>query len=185
LSHGRVARDRWLLGTIALIALVALTFGGGGRHAEARRRHHRASPSQASPPRASPPPPPAEIDPALGCQSNPALVGPCFELQGRSFRAANGTPSLRIQPARSRKALGVLPSEAEIIPACLEDLLQPGVEVHGRFLVCPLTVPARGQMQMICVQEARQLVALRWDPATQQRIPMGGAPLCALEAPVK
>ena len=105
-------------------------------------------------------------------------------MQGRSFHA-NGTPSLRIQPARSRRVLGVLPSEAEIVPACLQDLLQPGVEVRGRFLVCPFTLAARGQIQMVCMQEARQLVASRWDPATQQRIPMGGAPMCALEAPVK
>jgi hypothetical protein len=115
---------------------------------------------------------------------NPAVVGPCFELQGRSFRA-KGTPSLRIQPVRSRRALGVVPSEAEIMPACLQDLLQPGVEVSGRFLVCPFTVAARRQMQMVCVQEVRQLLASRWDPATQQRIPMGSAPMCALEAPVQ
>jgi hypothetical protein len=159
---------------LAAAALVSLSIGGAA--GAARRRHH---------PRASPPPPPAEIDPGQGCQSNPAVVGPCFELQGRSFRAHKGTPSLRIQPARSRRALGVLPSGAEIIPACLQDLVQPGVAVRGRFLVCPLTVATRRQMQMVCVQEVRQLVASRWDPATQQLIAMASESMCALEAPVK
>jgi len=172
----RIARGLRVLGAAALVSLSI-----GGAAGAARRRHHwHHAP-------APPPPPPAEIDPGQGCQSNPAVVGPCFEVQGRSFRDNKGTPSLRIQPARSRRApaLGVLPSGAEIIPACLQDLVQPGVEVRGRFLVCPFTVATRRQMQMVCVQEVRQLAASRWDPATQQWITMASTPMCALEAPVK
>src|SRR5215470_7968732 len=52
------------------------------------------------------------------CRGNNDLMGKCFELHGRMF-VSNGTPSVRIWPVGSKRLLGVLPAEQEILPSCL------------------------------------------------------------------
>lgn len=56
------------------------------------------------------------IDANGGCRRNPALVASCFTLHGRLF-VGNGAPSMRIWRVGTKRILGVLPSEAEIVPA--------------------------------------------------------------------
>ena len=94
------------------------------------------------------------IDPKDGCRSNVALVGPCFEVQGRAF-ASNGTPSLRIAITDTKRVLGVLPSENEIAPKCLRSEVTFKQDVVGRFTVCPFSRDRAGTMRMVCVEEVR------------------------------
>jgi hypothetical protein len=94
------------------------------------------------------------IDPKDGCRSSPALVGPCFEVQGRAF-ASNGTPSLRVAVKGTKGVLGVLPSESEIAPKCLRREVTFKQDVVGRFTVCPFSRDKTGAMRMVCVEEVR------------------------------
>jgi len=94
------------------------------------------------------------IDPKDGCRSNAALVGPCFEVQGRAF-ASNGTPSLRIAIKDTKRVLGVLPSENEIAPKCLRSEVTFKQDVIGRITVCPFSPEKVGAMRMVCVEEVR------------------------------
>jgi hypothetical protein len=93
-----------------------------------------------------------------GCRSNPALVGPCFDFQGRAF-ASNGTPSLRIAIKDMKRVLGVLPAENEIAPKCLRSAVTFEQDVVGLFTVCPLSQDKAGAMRMVCVEEVRDAVA--------------------------
>lgn len=89
-----------------------------------------------------------------GCRPNPALVGPCFEVQGRAF-ASNGTPSLRIAIKDTKRVLGVLPPEDETAPKCLRSEVTFKQDVVGRFTVCPFSQEKAGAMRMVCVEEVR------------------------------
>ncbi len=71
----------------------------------------------------------------------------------------NGTPSLRIWRVGSKKILGVLPAENEIIPESLKDALNGfNKSVYADLEVCPFTKEQPGAMQMVCVESARNLV---------------------------
>src|SRR5262245_25947854 len=94
---------------------------------------------------------PKRIDPHRGCRRNPAVVGPCFEVNGRAF-AANGTPGIRIHKAGTKRILGVLPSEEEIAPRCFLDNINFEHEVVGTFTVCPFSVDRPGEMQVVCIE---------------------------------
>lgn len=100
-----------------------------------------------------------------GCRPNPALVGPCFEVQGRAF-ASSGTPSLRIAIKDTQRILGVLPPENEIAPKCLRKEVTFKQDVVGRFAVCPFSQDKVGAMRMVCVEEVR-------DAAVRSIVPLG------------
>jgi hypothetical protein len=89
-----------------------------------------------------------------GCRTNPALVGPCFEVHGRAF-ASNGTPSLRIAIEDTKRLLGVAPPEDEIAPKCLRSEVTFKQDVIGRFTVCPFSQERAGAMRTVCVEEVR------------------------------
>jgi hypothetical protein len=89
-----------------------------------------------------------------GCRPNSALVGPCFEVQGRAF-ASNGTPSLRIAIKNTKRVLGVVPPEDEIAPRCFRSEVTFKQDVVGRFIVCPFSQEKAGAMRMVCVEEVR------------------------------
>jgi len=94
------------------------------------------------------------------CKGNPDLVGECFKVHGRA-RVVNGYPQMRIWHVGTHRALGVLPSEDEIIPgnlskALFKDAGQYG-EVYGDFEVCPFTKQKPEEMQMVCVESASHL----------------------------
>jgi len=93
------------------------------------------------------------------CRGNHALVDKCFTVHGRIF-TANGTPDVRIWPVGTKRHLGVLPPEREILPPCLRGQFGFAVraEIYGDFTVCPFTHNRSGEMRMVCVEEARHLV---------------------------
>jgi hypothetical protein len=102
-----------------------------------------------------------EIDPEQGCRGNPELVGPCFSIHGR-LGLTNGTPGVRIWRIGTRRILGVILSENEIMPANVKRHLAWGTTIYGDFEVCPFTPQRSGEMQMICVESARRLVLERY-----------------------
>ena len=111
---------------------------------------------------------PADIDPKAGCKSNPALVGACFTIHGR-IMATNGTPGMRIGRVGTKRILGVLPSEDEIVPEPLKKYFGPMTNLYGDLLVCPFTEPGPGQMQMVCIEAASHLVVERYGEGQGQR----------------
>lgn len=104
------------------------------------------------------------IGPALGCRSNPARSGACFAAQGR-LALYNGTPAIRIRLKGSKRLLGVLPAEDEIMPAALKEALDFEHDLSADLILCPLTPARTGQMQGVCIESA---TAIRSLPHTAQ-----------------
>jgi hypothetical protein len=91
-----------------------------------------------------------------GCKSNPAVAAACFTVRGR-MSAYNGTPSLRIWPIGSRRLLGVLPAENEIVPDNLKGKATFKQSVFATFEVCPFAKHQAGTMQFVCVESATDI----------------------------
>jgi hypothetical protein len=98
-----------------------------------------------------------EVKRSDGCKCNPELVGDCFTIHGK-LSPSNGTPSLRISVIGTKRILGVIPSEDEIIPPSLKEHLRFGTAIYGDYTVCPFTESKPGHMQMVCIEEAKNLV---------------------------
>jgi hypothetical protein len=97
------------------------------------------------------------IDMAMGCRSNPQLVGTCFVVRGR-LSAFNGNPTFRIRRAGSSRILGVVPSEdPRSLPAELRGVASFEHDVFGTFTVCPFTPAKAGVMQFVCVESVRNV----------------------------
>lgn len=98
-----------------------------------------------------------EIDMTLGCKSNPQLVAACFSVNGR-LSVFNGSPSLRILPTGTHRSLGIVEDQASLsIPQNIRTLVGFDKDIYGNFLVCPLTKKKPAQMQLVCVDEARNV----------------------------
>jgi hypothetical protein len=107
--------------------------------------------------------------PAFGqsrnCKSNPKLVGSCYIVHGRATFGA-GTPALRIWLIGTHRMLGVtagpVADDADNPIAPRNMLVDPNVQgVFGNFEVCPFTPERKGEMQMVCVESAKNLVIKR------------------------
>ncbi len=96
------------------------------------------------------------VDPAKGCKTNPALVGECFSVRAR-VSVYSGTPAVRIAPVNSKRLLGVIPSENEIMPSMLKAQLSPDQDVYADLLVCPFSKQAPKQMQFVCIESAENV----------------------------
>jgi hypothetical protein len=70
----------------------------------------------------------------------------------------NGTPAVRIAAKGTKRLLGVLPSENEIMPAAMKEQISPDRRVFAEMEVCPLSKRKRGQMQFVCVESAKNVV---------------------------
>jgi len=99
---------------------------------------------------------PAEIDPAKGCKNNPAVIGKCFNVRGR-IAVYNGSPVVRILLDNSKNVLGVLPSEHEIMPTSLKKLVNPDQDVFANMTVCPFSKFKPGNMQFVCIEDAKNI----------------------------
>jgi hypothetical protein len=100
---------------------------------------------------------PAERRPELGCESNPAVVEPCFMLHGR-IQVANGSNNVRLWWIGTRRVLFVAPDEDPIAPRNLRRHLDFGRSIYGDFRVCPFARDMPGRMRPVCIQEASNLV---------------------------
>ena len=87
---------------------------------------------------------------------NPAVVGKCFAVTGR-ISVYNGSPSVRIYPKGSKRLLGVLPSENEIMPSDLRAQITPDQDVFSDMVVCPFSKQKMGHMQYVCIESAKNI----------------------------
>jgi len=102
-------------------------------------------------------------EPALmPCRAQPSLVGKCFTVRGR-LSLYNGAPTIRLWRVGTRRLLGVSGSYSQdgysSIPKELERQLDWETELWGDFLVCPFTPRRAKEMQMICIEEGKNIVA--------------------------
>lgn len=98
----------------------------------------------------------------MPCRAQPSLVGKCFTVRGR-LSLYNGAPTIRLWRAGTRRMLGVSGSYSQAgyssIPEELEKQLEWETEVWGDFLVCPFTPRRAKEMQMICIEEGKNILA--------------------------
>jgi hypothetical protein len=115
-------------------------------------------------PAQSPPPQSQE----KSCRAHPQLVGKCFTVHGR-LSVYNGAPALRIWKIGTKRMLGV--SEQRFaapgyrnVPETVQSQINQDVDLFGDFLVCPLTRARAGEMQMVCIEDVKNV-------KTQKRLP--------------
>lgn len=101
----------------------------------------------------------APIDPAAGCEANPARVAQCFEVKGR-ISIYNGTPAMRIAPTGSKRLLGVVPAEEEIMPDVLKQSVSLEQDAYASMRVCPFTSAKARRMQLVCIESASDIRSL-------------------------
>ncbi|HYW69667.1 MAG TPA: hypothetical protein VE961_01455 [Pyrinomonadaceae bacterium] len=97
------------------------------------------------------------------CRSRSDVAGKCFNVHGR-LSVYNGTPSIRLWPAGTRRLLGVIdPNDTSnapgpsVLPLDIKSKLDWDKDVFGDFLVCPLTKAQPGHMQTVCLESGRNL----------------------------
>jgi hypothetical protein len=93
-----------------------------------------------------------------GCDHAPAPVGDCRAVRGR-LSVTKGTPDVRIWPVGTKRLLGVSGLEEHpFVPDRLLAKIKATDAIFGDFVVCPLTPERPGEMQLVCVQSASNLV---------------------------
>jgi hypothetical protein len=100
--------------------------------------------------------------PEKPCSAQPRLAGKCFTVRGR-LSLYNGTPTIRLWRAGTRRMLGISSSYAEpgysSLPPEIERQLNWETDVWGDFRVCPFTRQRPGHMQLICIESGKNLAA--------------------------
>ena len=96
------------------------------------------------------------------CRTHPQLVGRCFTLRGR-LSVYNGAPALRLWKVGTRRMLGISEQHFAVegyrnVPENIESQIKQDVAVFGDFLVCPFTRPHPREMQLVCIEEGKNLV---------------------------
>jgi hypothetical protein len=115
------------------------------------------------------------------CIDHPKRVGECRAVHGR-LSYWNGTPTPRIWPVGTKRMLGVTSGWEGSLPAGLEAILSPDINLYGDFWVCSLfDPPEEGVMESVCVHTWRNLVEEQRDlrtgrVGTVRRLPSGTRP---------
>ena len=96
------------------------------------------------------------------CREHPHLAGTCFSVHGR-LSTYNGNPAVRLLNLRSRRVLGVSDQRFSLpgyrnIPEDLVKRLEGENDIYGDFLVCPFTRPRPREMQLMCIESAKNVV---------------------------
>jgi hypothetical protein len=96
------------------------------------------------------------------CREHPQLVSKCFNVHGR-LSTYNGNPAVRLWRIGTRRVLGVSDQRFNLpgyrnIPEDLAKQLDGENEILGDFLVCPFTRPRPGEMQLMCIESAKNVV---------------------------
>ena len=112
-----------------------------------------------------PPQTPARASVEGKCARDPNLVGACSWVRGR-LGAYNGNPTYRMWKVGTDRLLGVSASRpaggGPVLPDVLEEILEGGYPVLADYLVCPFTEERKGEMQLICVEEAKNIRLGAW-----------------------
>jgi hypothetical protein len=96
------------------------------------------------------------------CREHPQLIGKCFSVRGR-LSVYNGAPAVRLWRMGTRRVLGIseqrfnLP-EYRNLPEDLTKQLNGEDEIFGDFLVCPFTRAKPREMQLVCIESAKDVV---------------------------
>jgi len=98
------------------------------------------------------------------CREHPRLTAPCFTVHGR-LSIYNGTPARRLWRIGTKRVLGISEQRFAVagyrnIPKDIESKLNQDVAIYGDFLVCPFTRSKPGEMQLVCIEEGKN-VAVR------------------------
>ena len=93
------------------------------------------------------------------CREHPRLIGRCFNVRGR-LATYSGNPALRILRLGTKRVLGVSDQRFKEpgfnnIPEDLSRQLTGDNTITGDFLVCPFTKSKPGEMQLVCIESAR------------------------------
>lgn len=99
------------------------------------------------------------------CREHPQLIGKCFSVHGR-LSTYNGNPAVRLWRIGTRRVLGVSDQRFSVpgyrnIPEDLAKQLDGENMIIGDFLVCPFTRPKPAEMQLMCIESAKNLVVKR------------------------
>jgi hypothetical protein len=104
--------------------------------------------------------PPVAVE--KSCREHPQLIGKCFNVRGR-LSTYNGNPAVRLWRIGTRRILGIseqrfsLP-EYRNLPEDLSQKLDGETSIIGDFLVCPFTPAKPREMQLVCIESARNVV---------------------------
>jgi hypothetical protein len=101
------------------------------------------------------------VPPEKSCREHPQLVGKCSTVHGR-LAVYNGNPAVRLRRIGARRLLGVSDQRFKLpeyrnIPESLAQQLKGENELVGDFLICPFTRSKPGEMQLICIESAKNL----------------------------
>ena len=102
------------------------------------------------------------------CREHPQLIGKCFNVHGR-LSTYNGNPAVRLWRIGTRRVLGIsdqrfsLPGYRNILEKLSEQLNGDNL-IFGDFLVCPFTRPRPREMQLVCIESAKNVVVKEMPP---------------------
>lgn len=96
------------------------------------------------------------------CREHPQLIGKCFTVHGR-LSSYNGNPAVRLWRIGTRRVLGVSEQRFSLpgyrnLPEDLAKQLNGENMIIGDFLVCPFTRDRTGEMQLMCIESAKNIV---------------------------
>lgn len=102
------------------------------------------------------------------CRQHPQLVGKCFTVHGR-LSIYNGAPAMRIWKLGTKRMLGVSEQRFAVpgyrnVPENVQSQVNQVVELFGDFLVCPFTRAKAGEMQIVCIEEGKNLKPRKREP---------------------
>lgn len=105
--------------------------------------------------------------PERSCKDHPQLIGKCFTVHGR-LSVYNGAPTLRIWKVGTRRMLGVSEQRFAVagyrnIPEDIGKQVTFDTALYGDYLVCPFTRSRPGEMQLVCIEKGKNLVARKME----------------------
>ena len=106
--------------------------------------------------------PPLSEPAEKSCRAHPQLIGKCFRVHGK-LAVYNGTPAVRLRRTGTGRILGVSEQRSNLpdyrnLPESLAQQLNGDHEIDADFLVCPFTKSKAREMQLICIESAKNLV---------------------------
>jgi len=95
------------------------------------------------------------------CREHPQLIGKCFRVHGR-LSTYNGNPAVRLWRIGTKRVLGVSDQRFSLpdyrnLPEDLSQKLSGENSIIGDFLVCPFTPAKPREMQLVCIDSAKNV----------------------------
>lgn len=105
---------------------------------------------------------PSSVPQERSCREHPQLVGKCFNVRGR-LATYNGNRAVRLWRIGTKRILGISDQRFSQpgyrnIPEDLLQQLNGENMIVGDFLVCPFTRAKPGEMQLVCIESAKNTV---------------------------